>query len=128
MSEKEKDIDLSNVLSLLLPKEIFEYFEIKSIDTLDREVHIYLDEKNMPPEGYTQERLTSKGFHKTSTIQDFPIRDKATYLHVRRRRWMVESSGKLISRDWDTVAKGTHLTKGFATFLKGVLGQLPYKQ
>ena len=50
------------------------------------------------------------------------------FLHVRRRRWLVESSGNTISRDWDTVAKGTRYTKDFATFLKGVFGQLPNQQ
>jgi len=50
------------------------------------------------------------------------------FLHVRRRRWLIESSGQVISRDWDTVAKGTRLTKDFAIFLKGILGRLPNKQ
>jgi len=118
----DKYIGIEDVLRLLLPKEIFEYFEIISIETINKEVHIYLDEKNEPPQEYSNEKLISKGFHKASTVQDFPIRDRATYLHVRRRRWMIESSGELISRDWNTVAKGTHLTKGFATFLKGILG------
>ena len=117
----EKEIELKDVLQLLLPKEIFEYFEIILIDTNEKENHIYLDEINQPPGNY-EEKLTSKGFHKASIIQDFPIRDRATYLHVRRRRWLVESSGEVVSRDWNTVAKGTHLTKGFATFLKGIFG------
>ncbi len=117
----EKEIELKNVLQLLLPKEVFEYFEIFLIDTNEKENHIYLDEINQAPENY-EEKLISKGFHKTSIIQDFPIRDRATYLHVRRRRWLVESSGEIVSRDWNTVAKGTHLTKGFATFLKKVFG------
>ena len=118
----EKEVELKDVFQLLLPKEIFEYFEIIAIDTNEKEIHIYLDEINQPPEIYKKQGLSSKGFHKASIVQDFPIRDRATYLHVRRRRWLVESSGEVVSRDWDTVAKGTHLTKGFATFLKGVFG------
>jgi transposase len=118
----EKEIALKDVLVLLLPKEIFEYFEITLIDSREKEIHIYLDEINQTPERYRKERLISKGFYKTSIVQDFPIRDKATYLHVRRRRWLVESTGEVVSRDWNTVAKGTHLTKGFATFLKGIFG------
>jgi len=118
----EKEIDLEDVLQLLLPQEIFQYFEIILIDTNEEEIHIYLDEKNQRPEIYKGKKLSSKGFYNTSTVQDFPIRDKATYLHVRRRRWRIESTGELVSRDWNTVAKGTHLTTGFATFLKGIFG------
>lgn len=118
----EKEIDLKDVLQLLLPTEIFEYFEIILIDTNEKEIDIYLDEINRPPEIYKKQELISKGFHKTSIVQDFPIRDKATYLHVKRRRWLVGSTGEVVSRDWNTVAKGTHLTKGFAIFLKGIFG------
>lgn len=112
----------NSLLQLLLPPELFEYFEIILIETQEKEVHVHLDELNIKPDGFEKEKLISKGFHPSVIIHDFPIRDKAMFLHVRRRRWLVESSGQLISRDWNTVAKGTRLTKGFATFLKGILG------
>lgn len=117
-----------SLVKLLLPEDIFDYFEIINIDIKDKEVYIDLDELNIPPEGFKEEKLISKGFHSSSTIQDFPLRDKAMFLRVRRRRWLIESTGKVISRDWEAVAKGTRLTKGFANFLKGILGQLPDKQ
>jgi len=112
----------NSLIRLLLPPELFEYFEIITIDVREKEVHVYLDELNIIPTGFENEKLSSKGFHSAATIQDFPIRDKAMFLHVRRRRWLVESSGKIVSRDWDAIAKGTRLTKGFATFLKGIFG------
>jgi len=110
------------LIQLFLPKEIFDYFTLRKLDVTENKIHAYLDEKNNVPEGYEEEKLISKGFHSSITIQDFPIRDKPMFLHVRRRRWQVESTGKVVSRDWDTVAKGTRLTKDFATFLKGILG------
>lgn len=110
------------LIQLLLPKEIFDYFELIKIEVIDDQVHAYLDEENNFPEGFEKEKLSSKGFHSTLTIQDFPIRDKPMFLHVRRRRWLVESTDEVISRDWESVAKGTRLTKDFATFLKGILG------
>ena len=118
----------NSLIRLILPQEIFDYFEIIKINIAEKEVHVYLDELQLNPEGFEKEKLLSKGFHPVATIQDFPIRDKAMYLHVRRRRWLIESSGQVISRDWDTVAKGTRLTKDFAIFLKGILGRLPNKQ
>ena len=116
------------LIKLLLPSEIFEYFEIVNLKVTDTSINVYLDENNTLPEGYTEQKLISKGFHAVSIIQDFPIRDKSLYLHVRRRRWLDESTKKVVSRDWDTVAKGTRFTKGFAVFLKGLLGYLPDKQ
>ncbi|MDO8997449.1 MAG: hypothetical protein Q7U77_12545, partial [Sediminibacterium sp.] len=83
--------------------------------------YVYLDERDIKPTGYSDKKLTSKGFHSESVIQDFPIRDKAVFLHVRRRRWLVEPDGEVVSKDWDSVAEGTRYTKSFADFLKGFL-------
>jgi hypothetical protein len=41
---------------------------------------------------------------------------------------IVSPQKKLVERDWNTVAKGTRLTKEFATFLKGAFGYLPSQQ
>lgn len=120
MTEKHKDLQV--LFQLIFPQELFEYFQLVSINSTDNEVHFYLEELNSPPDKYSSEKLISKGFHKEHLVQDFPIRDKATYLHIKRRRWLIESTGEVVSRDWNTVAKGTHLTQGFATFLKGLFG------
>ncbi|MDB4334829.1 transposase [bacterium] len=112
----------NSLIGLLLPPGIFKYFDIKKVQIDDAEVHVHLDEKPIKPDGYEIVNRISKGFHLPSIIQDFPLRDKAMNLQVRRRRWYSESTGKTVERDWDTVAKGTRLTKDFATFLKGIFG------
>ncbi len=116
------------LIKLLLPSEIFEYFEIVNLQVTATSINVYLDEINIIPERFSEKKLISKGFHAVSIIQDFPIRDKSLYLHVRRRRWLDDSTKKVVSRDWNTLAKGTRYTKGFAVFLKGLLGYLPDKQ
>lgn len=118
----------NSLIKLLLPPEIFEYFDITKVDFKENEVHVHLDEKAIKPEGYEIVKLISKGFHQASIIQDFPLRDKAMFFHVRRRRWYSESTKKIVERDWNTIAKGTRLTKEFAIFLKGIFGQLPDQQ
>jgi hypothetical protein len=115
-----------DLVKLILPSEIFDYFEITNLIIKDRSVSVFLDERDIKPTAYTGQKLTSKGFHPESIIQDFPIRNKAVFLHVRRRRWLVESTGEVVSRDWDSVAEGTRYTKSFAFFLKGLFGQLPH--
>lgn len=123
LSEKDHYQEL---VKLFLPTEIFEYFEIKDVVVKDRSVAVFLDERDLKPAGYSRERLTSKGFHPEAIIQDFPLRNKPVFLHVRRRRWLIESTGEVVSRDWDSVAEGTRYTKSFADFLKGIFGQLPH--
>jgi len=122
----EQNEHYQNLVKLLLPSEIFEYFEITNLVVQDGSVTVSLDERDVKPKAYLDQKLTSKGFHSESIIQDFPIRNKAVFLHVRRRRWLVESTGEVVSRDWDSVAEGTRYTKSFADFLKGLLRQLPH--
>lgn len=116
-----------DLIKLLLPESILEYFEIVKVQTKSTQIDVYLNEHNIPPIEYSDVKTTSKGFHAIATIRDFPIRDKSVYLHVKRRRWLVESSNQIVSRNWELVAKGTRFTKDFATFLKGLHGQIPNK-
>ena len=85
---------------------------------------MYLEELNEHPQGYTRSDLASKGFHNEVVLKDFPIREKPSFLHVRRRR-LEKATDRTISRDWRLVAEGTHYTQGFASFLKGLTGYLP---
>jgi len=122
----EQNEHYQNLVKILLPPELFDYFVITRLVVEDRAVTVFLDELDIKPAFYLDQKLTSKGFHAESIIQDFPIRNKAVFLHVRRRRWLVESTGEVVSRDWESVAEGTRYTKSFADFLKGLFGQLPH--
>ena len=53
------------------------------------------------------------------TIEDFPLRGKPVLLYIKRRRWTLLSSGRIVKRDWKLVAKGIRITSEFASFLKG---------
>jgi transposase len=109
-------------LRLILPKVIVKYFELQKheirINLEEEELHLYYDETNSPPTYETAEKIYSKGFYPISKVQDFPIRGKAVYLHIRRRKWWLPTKKKTITRDWDLVAKGTRMTESFAAFLK----------
>ena len=45
--------------------------------------------------------MLERGFGEYRTIQDYPIRGRATYLHVRKRKWLDKSSNEIFSYDWD---------------------------
>lgn len=62
--------------------------------------------------------VISHGFHKAITIQDFPVRGKKVYLHVKLRRWLDKKTKTVVQRDWDLVALGTRMTTEFAVFFK----------
>ena len=111
----KEGIDLVN---FILPTGVLEYFTITKIEQLEENLNIYLDENNVIPQEYINDKVISKGFYEVSRIQDFPIRGKAVYLYVRRRRWLKESTGEYICRDWTLVANGTRMTQEFASFLK----------
>lgn len=111
-----------HIVELVLPSGVLEYFSVADIDKSNHSVTIHLEEKNIPPWEYSKLKLTSKGFHEPITVKDFPIRGKSCFLKIKRRRWQVEESGKIVSRDWKLVAKGTRMTEEFATFLKGIVG------
>lgn len=108
----------SSLLNAFLPKGILEYFTITKVDQLEELINIHLEEKNVIPAEYANDKLTSKGFYDEIKVQDFPIRGKRVYLYIKRRRWINETRGTIVMRNWELVAKGTRMTQDFASFLK----------
>jgi hypothetical protein len=112
------------LLQYVLPKEIVSSFDLMDLQEMEGILHLYFDEYNIVPEEYGELSLLANGFYETSTIKDFPLRDKKVVLHLRRRRW-IDSQGKSYSRCWDLTAEGTRYSKEFASFLKDAFGYLP---
>lgn len=110
-------------LKLILPAQMLDYFKVTSVSLKDNTYYLYLEELNIHPVQFKDDKLTSKGFHEEVTIQDFPLRGKACYLKVKRRRWLNEDTGLVVDRDWKLVAKGTRMTDEFSAFLKGIIRQ-----
>jgi hypothetical protein len=108
------------LLQIFFPSGLLEYFKVVSYKKRTNEYIFYIDELNIAPEGYTSEEIESKGFYNQETIKDFPIRGKRCIYKLRRRKWIVKKSQKIIMRNWDIITKGTRLTNEFATFLKGI--------
>jgi len=111
---------LLTIANLLLPEVLVTYFELTKHEVKGEEIHFYFTELNSIPEEFKDFKLHSKGFFPEATVQDFPIRGKNVYLHITRRRWFNQTTEKVVTRDWDLVAKGTRITSEFATFLKEI--------
>ena len=117
-------MDLS-LLSHFLPAELMLHFDIITIkelgDIASKKdcLYIYLDEKNNLPDQYSSDQYESKGFYERKLIQDFPIRGKAVYLGICRRRWRSKTDKSIeIKSDFLFIAEGSKLTVELSDFLK----------
>lgn len=115
-----------SIFSSFLPTDLLRYFDIIKFseqgNLKDKKdcFYIYLDEKNILPKGYDSSQYESKGFYNSTTVQDFPIRGKAVYLVIRRRRWRNKSDKSIeIKSDYSFIAEGSKLTVDLSYFLKG---------
>lgn len=61
-------------------------------------LHFYFEKKDIPEEFYS-DIIISHGFHKAITIQDFPLRGKTIYLHIKRCRWLDKTTKEVVQRD-----------------------------
>ena len=104
----------------VFPEVLVEYFTIVDMLSQDDKIEFWLDEKEfMEKDDYKKGTVKAHGFTQSKTIQDFPLRGKPVFLHVRRRRWLDTATGETFSYSYDDLtAEGTKLTPEFVAFLK----------
>lgn len=115
-----------SIFSLFLPQGLLSHFDIvdfKELGNLQTKkdcFYIYLDEKNILAKDSDNNEFESKGFYERTLIQDFPIRGKAVYLCIRRRRWRNKIDKSIeVKSDYSFIAEGSKLTVELSDFLKG---------
>lgn len=111
-------METKELLQLILPQELFKYFEVKDFKTDKGQLTFYLEELPEVPSDFPTGDYESKGFHPPIELTDFPIRDRKVILRVRRRKWHNKITGKIHSRKWELATQGTRYTKEFGAFLK----------
>lgn len=129
-----KDIDIYKGLAIyILPDGVTNYFDLvdfseeaaaKGDQLYKTELHLYLDERDNRPEGFAG--IKPNGFTEEKKILDFPVRNRRTVLHVRRRRWLTAEGKNAIVELSDTAKiayEGTAYSKELALFLKRADGQ-----
>ena len=107
-----------DLLKVLLPELLITHFDLTGNQTEGGILHLHFEEKPEIPKEFFSQLVIAHGFHKEITIQDFPVRGKKVFLHIKRRRWLGKQSKSIVQRDWNLVAQGTRMTAGFAAFLK----------
>ena len=110
-------------LNYFLPEKLLEHFaitnvkELGCVTTKKMFLQIHLEEINTIPLGYDPNQYESKGFYPAKTIQDFPVRGKAVYLVIKRRRWRhKDRKDEIIYNDYSFIAEGLKLTKELSFF------------
>ena len=127
LSFKLQQIDI-HLLRELFPSELMDYFLITGFQTLcDVETKseymlIDFEERNELPVGYLVVDFESKGFMDSKLIQDFPLRGKAVFLRIKKRRWRHKQTGEVIKRDFSFIADGSKFTQELSAFLKDASG------
>lgn len=124
--QKTNSIETTDIKLLheLFPIELTNYFSVTyfeilcSIATKEEYWIIDFEEKNELPEGYTGAEYESKGFVESKLIQDFPLRGRAVYLRVKKRRWRHKDTGAIIKRNFSFMADGSKFTQELSDFLK----------
>lgn len=112
----------------LFPSELMEYFLISDFQTLcslETKTEYWLidfEEKNELPNGYPTVEYESKGFMESKLIQDFPIRGRAVFFRIKKRRWRHKQTGAIIKRDFSFIADGSKFTQELSDFLKDAGG------
>lgn len=108
------------LLRAILPDVLIDNFDVDHFEKTDTRFDIWLDEKKVQlREDKKNKAIIAYGFGGYHTIQDFPIRGRATYLHVRKRKWLDQDTGEIFSYDWDVSEfDGTRLNAEFVAFLK----------
>ena len=108
------------LLRAILPDVLIDNFDVERFEKTADRFDIWLDEKkDQLREDKYDKNIISYGFSDYRTIQDYPIRGRATYLHVRKRKWFDKDTGEIFSYEWDVSEfDGTRLNAEFVAFLK----------
>ena len=104
----------------MLPDRLGDFFEIERYEKNEKVFRIVLLEKNIIPdlpEEYRGKKVINTVI-KPFTVDIFPIKGRKGELILKRRLWLFEGVEKMLKRDINICAGGTHLEKEFADFLK----------
>ena len=70
-----------------LPAGLDELFEMVNFEKTDQRYDIWLDEKKkLSDEDFRNPNIVARGYTDYVTIQDYPLRGRPVYLHIRKNR------------------------------------------
>ncbi len=113
------------LLRAILPDVLIDNFDVDDFSKTDSRFDIYLSEKKILNSADRWNRdVISYGFGDYKTIQDFPIRGRATYLHVRQRKRLDRSGGPYTADRVVEMFNNKTDDNGFILFAQTLIKQL----
>jgi len=115
---------LHELVSSLLPAEIYQHFNLVSIAEKPHGVELRLEElpELLPVELTNTCSVVLAGFCNPLELLHFSLKGKPLYLKLYRRRWKESGSRNHYSNHYDLHPEGAKVTHEFASFLKGEAG------
>ena len=103
-----------------LPAGLDELFEMVDFKKTDASYDIWLDEKKLRSgEDKRNDNIVARGYTDYFVIQDFPMRGRPVYLHMRKNKWWDKETNEIFSYSLELPnADGTRLSREFVDFLK----------
>jgi hypothetical protein len=110
---------IKNLLAGIVPKEWTEIFELEEIKEREKEFNLVLIEKaDLVPEEIQGKDWVLNGYCSPLEIMSFPLKGKATYVTIKKRKWKIRGESISYRNSYDLHLKGVKATKEFAIFLK----------
>lgn len=118
---------MNEMVNLIAPGVIAENFEVTSIEENTTVITIFFDEKpELIPAELKGKQVVLNGFLNPLVLQTFPLKDKAVYLSIRRRRWKEKGSQSAgVNNTYELNRNGMKTTIEFGDFLKEELRLQP---
>lgn len=110
----------SEMIWMCLPQGLDELFEIVRFERTDKAYDIWMDEKKqLSEEDRHNPNIVARGYTDYVTIQDYPLRGRPVFLHMRKNKWWDKLSNEIFSYNLELPNEdGTRLTAEFVSFLK----------
>ena len=105
---------------MFLPQGLEDLFEMVDFECTDKAYDIWLDEKKeRSKEDRRNTDIVAKGYTDYVVIQDYPLRGRPVFLHMRKNKWLNKLTGEIFSYDLELPNEdGTRLSAEFVAFLK----------
>lgn len=110
----------SEAFWMFLPSGLEELFEMVKFERTDQAYNIWLDEKKQRSEEDKRNiNIVARGYTDYVTIQDYPLRGRPVFLHMRKNKWWNKSTNEIFSYNLELPNEdGTRLSSEFVAFLK----------
>lgn len=110
----------SEAFWMFLPQGLGELFAMVRFERTDQAYDIWLDEKKeRSGEDRHNPNIVARGYTEYVVIQDYPLRGRPVYLHMRKNKWWNKLTNEIFSYNLDLPNEdGTRLSAEFVAFLK----------